>query len=396
MQLPAIEGGTPVRSTALPFSPPDINREEIDAVTRVLRSKWITRGTVCEQFEKELEAYTGANYCFVLSSATAGLFLSLKIRGVGEGDEVVTTPYTFAATANAVIHTGATPVFADVEKDTFLISPEEIEQKITKRTKAIIPVHFGGHPVELGTIKEIAKKHELVVIEDAAHAIGAEYGGQKIGNGGSTCVFSFHAVKNVTTAEGGAVTTENAKVVDGLKLYSLHGQTKDAFSKLKAGGWMYDIAVPGYKFNLTDIQAAIGIEQLKRIDSNQKKREKIALRYEKLLGSFDFVKLPKVKEGSKSSWHLYPVLINFSRLKIDRDRFIDALVAENISSNVHYIPVHMMSYYRETFGYKPEDFPVAYSLFLSEVSLPIYPQMTEKDISDVGEALHRLFRYYIK
>lgn len=396
MQLPAIEGGNPVRSTSLPFSPPDINRKEIEAVTQVLRSKWITRGTVCEQFEKDLAAYTGANYCFVLSSATAGLFLSLKIRGVGEGDEVVTTPYTFAATANAVIHTGATPVFADVEPDNFQISPEEIEQKITKRTKAVIPVHFGGHPVELGAIKEIAKKHDLVVIEDAAHAIGAEYGGRKIGNGGSTCVFSFHAVKNVTTAEGGAVTTEDAKVVDGLKLYSLHGQTKDAFSKLKAGGWIYDIAVPGYKFNLTDIQAAIGIEQLKRIEKNQKKRESIAIQYEKLLGAYDFVRTPKVKQGHRSSWHLYPILIDFSRLKVDRDRFIEALRAENISSNVHYIPVHMMSYYRDTFGYKPDDFPVACSLYRREISLPIYPQMTDHDINNVKEALLRLLHYYTK
>lgn len=396
MHRPAIEGGKPVRDTALSFSPPDIRSCEIERVAEVLKSGWITRGKVCDELERDLASYTGAKHAVCLNSATAGLFLSLKIAGVGEGDEVITSPYTFAASANVILHAGARPVFADVEEDSFQISPGEIEKSITGYTRAIIPVHFGGHPADLCEIKNIAKKHDLLVIEDAAHAIGAEYRGHKIGSGDGICVFSFHAVKNVTTAEGGAVTTDDEDLIDKLKLYSLHGQTKDALSKLKSGGWKYDIAVPGYKFNLTDIQAAIGIEQLKRIDENQNKRKSIAQRYENLLGAFDFVRTPKVKEGRVSSWHLYPVLIDFSRLNVDRDRLIESLAAENISSNVHYIPVHLMSYYRETFGYKPEDFPVSYSLYLRELSLPIYPQMTEQDVNDVGEALCRLFRYYEK
>jgi dTDP-4-amino-4,6-dideoxygalactose transaminase len=396
MNIPAVEGGTPVRNTMLSFSPPDIRDEEIDAVCRVLKSQWITRGKVCEEFESLLSQYVGSKHAVVLGSATAGLFLSLKIAGIGQGDEVITTPYTFAATANVILHAGAHPVFADVEGDSFLISPEEIRKKITERTRAIIPVHYAGHPAELDAISGIARKHSLLVIEDAAHAIGAEYNGHKIGGGKNPTVFSFHAVKNLTTAEGGAVTTDDDELAGQLRLYSLHGQTKDAYSKLQLGGWRYDIAVPGYKFNMTDIQAAIGIKQLKRVDENKEKRKKIALQYTDVLREFDFIKTPSVKAGITHGWHLYPLLIDFSPLKINRDRFIDALGAENVSSNVHFIPVHTMSYYKKNFGYKPLDFPAAYSLFLKEVSLPIYPQMTGQDVRDVSEAMVKILRYYKK
>ncbi len=396
MEKPAIEGGNPVREELIPFSPPDIHDEEIEGVTRVLRSRWITRGKMCEEFEKAIVSYTGAKNAVVLSSATAGLFLSLKIAEIGEGDEVITTPYTFAATANVIIHAGAMPVFADVEKNSFLISTDEIEKRITKNTKAIIPVHLGGHPVEIDRIKEIASQYNLLVIEDAAHAIGAEYRGRKIGNGEELAVFSFHAVKNVTTAEGGAVTTNDDHFCKQLRLHSLHGQTRDARSKLLVGGWKYDIALPGYKFNMTDIQAAIGIEQLKRLNENIKKRKEIADQYTDFLNEYDFVKTPFVKDDITHAWHLYPLLIDFSRLRIDRDNFIRALGSENISSNVHYIPVHTMSYYQKTFGYKAYDFPNSYSLFLREVSLPIYPQMSKKDVKDVTEALAKIFIYYKK
>jgi dTDP-4-amino-4,6-dideoxygalactose transaminase len=396
MTIPALEGGSPVRRTPLPFSPPDIRDKEIEAVCRVLKSKWITRGKVCEKFESLLSQYVGSKHAVVLGSATAGLFLALKIAEIGEDDEVITTPYTFAATANVIIHTGARPVFADVEDESFLISPEEIRKKITRRTRAIIPVHYGGHPAELDTIRNIANDHNLLLIEDASHAIGAEYHGFRIGSGNNPVVFSFHAVKNVTTAEGGAVTTDDDELAGQLRLYSLHGQTKDAYSKLQVGGWQYDIAVPGYKFNMTGIQAAIGIEQLKRLDENREKRKKIAMKYTDMLKEFDFIKTPSTKDGITHAWHLYPLIIDFSHLKIDRDRFIDALGAENISSNVHYIPVHTMSYYKKIFGYKPLDFPVAYSLFLKEVSLPIYPQMTKQDVRDVGEALLKVLSFYKK
>jgi dTDP-4-amino-4,6-dideoxygalactose transaminase len=385
-----------VRENYLPYSPPDIQDFETESVTEVLRSKWITRGVKCTEFENALADYTGAKKAVVLSSATAGLFLLLKLRGIGEGDEVITTPYTFAATANVIIHTGALPVFADIEQDGFSISPMEIEKKITSKTRAIIPVHFAGHPVHLDEIKELARIHNLFVIEDAAHAIGAAYRGRQIGNSEHGAVFSFHAVKNLTTAEGGAITTNDVDLVKKLLLYSLHGQTKDAYEKTLAGGWEYDITVPGYKFNMTDIQAAMGIEQLKRLDNNRLKREAVAKMYSDFFRQFDFVKTPFVEKDITHAWHLYPLTIDFSKLTVNRNTFIHALAAENISSNVHFKPVHIMSYYAKTFGYSAYDFPNAYNTFCNEISLPLYPLLSKKDVSDVLEAFAKLLHYYKK
>ena len=394
VSLPAIEGGSPVRGEFLPFSPPSIGREEIDGVTAVLKSGWITRGRKCEEFERALENYTGAKNAVVLSSATAGLFLSLAIAGIGEGDEVITTPYTFAATANVVLHAGATPVFADIEPGTFLISAKEIEKSITPRTKALIPVDFAGDPVDIGELRAVAEEHGLRIIEDAAHAIGAGRKGVKVGNGPGVTVFSFHAVKNLTTGEGGAVLTDDEKLARMFRLYSLHGQTKDALAKLQAGGWRYDIEVPGYKCNMTDIQAAIGIGQLGRLDENVKTRGAIAKAYGEFLSGYEYVRVPGSARGFDHAWHLYPLLVDFTRLRLDRDRFIAALAAENVSSNVHYIPVHMMSYYKKRFDYSPSDFPESLAVFDREVSLPIYPGMGEREVSDVLEACAKLFSYY--
>lgn len=396
MDKPAIEGGTPVSKEYLPFSPPDIGEEEIKAVTEVLRSGWITTGPRCREFEQALCAYTGASHAVLLSSATAGLFLCLKLYDIGEGDEVITTPYTFAATANVIIHTGARPVFADINEDTFNISPSQIEKRITPRTKAVIPVHYAGHPASMDEIHEIAEEYDLIVIEDAAHAIGASLRGNKIGNGFNPAVFSFHAVKNLTTAEGGAVLTNDEHLARQLRLYALHGQTKDAFAKQQAGDWQYDISVPGYKFNMTDLQAAIGLEQLKKLERNNKRRESIAKRYTSHLVQYDFATTPAVHEDIVHAWHLYPLRVDFSKLTIGRDRFIEALAAENISSNVHFIPVHATTHYRMTYGYEPFDFPVAYNSFLREVSLPIYPGLSDRDIDQVLEALAKLFDYYKK
>ncbi len=396
MQKPAIEGGTPVRESPLLFSPPYIQKQEIDEVTAVLKSGWITRGGKCEEFEEALAAYTGAEACTVLSSATAGLFLSLKLCGIGPGDEVITTPYTFAATVNVILHIGARPVFADIEKRTFNISPDEIEKKITRKTKAVIPVHFAGGPARMDAIQALVSHHQIAVIEDAAHAISASYHGRKIGSGENPAVFSFHAVKNLTTGEGGAVLSNDEEFIKRLKLYSLHGQTKDAYEKLKIGNWKYDIAVPGYKFNMTDIQAAIGLCQLRRLDQNRERRKDIAARYTSLLQQFDFVRTLQEEPGTTHAWHIYPLCVDFSRLSIDRDNFISALGRENIAANVHFIPVHLMSYYKKTFGYRPDYFPVSYHTYLQEVTLPLYPQMTEEDIDSVLEAVEKLLTYYKK
>ena len=394
MDLPAIEGGKPVRSEVLSFSPPFIDEREEGAVLSVLRSGWITRGKICEHFERAIEDYIGTNRCLVLNSATAGLFLSMVVSGIGYDDEVITTTYTFAATVNSIVHTGATPVLVDIEPDTLCISPSQIKKRINGNTRAVIPVHFGGHPAELDEIYDIADRHGLIVIEDAAHAIGSKYKDRKIGAGRDFAVFSFHAVKNLTTAEGGAVTLTSEDLYEKMKLYSLHGQTKDAYEKINRGGWRYDIKVPGYKFNMTDIQAAIGIEQLKKLDYSIKIREGIAGTYSDFFKNYDFIKIPDPKEYVKSSWHLYPLRIDFSKLKIGRDRFIEALRLEGISVNVHYIPVHMMSYYRMMFGYSPESFPVSYAVFKQELSLPIYPSMLEEDIRDVLRAFKKLIDYY--
>jgi dTDP-4-amino-4,6-dideoxygalactose transaminase len=393
-RLPAVEGGTPVRPLPLPFSPPSIGDREVREVVQVLRSGWITRGEKCEQFERLLCAYTGSPHCVVLSSATAGLFFALKVHGVGPGDEVITTPYTFAATATAVLHTGARPVFADTVEGGFHLDPDAFRSRITSRTRAVIPVHFGGEPARVQEIREVAGNRGVLVIEDAAHALGASCGGERIGGGPNPAVFSFHAVKNVTTAEGGAVTTGDARTAELLRLYSLHGQTRDARQKLLRGGWRYDIAVPGYKLNMTDLQAALGVAQLKRIERIQGRREELARRYGKALGDLDLLRLPVPPPGTASAWHLYPLRVDFSRLRVDRDAFIEALWAENIPANVHYIPVHTMSYYRDAFGYQPMDFPRAFRTFLSELSLPIYPDMSDRDADDVVEALRKLLAYY--
>ncbi len=396
MNIPAAEGGSPVRESYLPFSPPDIRKEEIAAVEEVLKSKWITRGERCAEFERLLSEYTGSGHAVVLNSATAGLFLCLKIAGIGAGDEVITSPYTFAATANVILHAGAKPVFADIDEQTFCISPSEIEKRTTRKTRAVIPVHFAGHPAHLREIRTLAGEKHLLVVEDAAHAIGAELEGEKIGNGESPAVFSFHAVKNLTTAEGGAVNSNDDELIRLLRLHSLHGQTKDAFSKLTSGGWKYDIALPGYKFNMTDIQAALGIEQLRRLEANRTKREKIAHTYSDFFNDYEIARVPMVKSGVRHAWHLYPLRLDFTGLKIDRDTLINALAAENISSNVHFIPLHLMTYYRKTFGFSPKDFPRAYRAYLNEVSLPLYPAMSEEDIRDVIEAFSKLLRYYKK
>jgi dTDP-4-amino-4,6-dideoxygalactose transaminase len=393
---PAVEGGSPIRKKLLPFSPPDIGREEIEAVSRVLESGWITTGPRSREFEEALCQYTGASHAVLLSSATAGLFLCLKLHGIGEGDEVITTPYTFAATANAIIHTGARPVFADIEEDTLNICPTEIDKRVTPRTKAIVPVHYAGHPCDMDEINNIAEEYDLAVVEDAAHAIGASYRGNRIGDSKGPVVFSFHAVKNLTTAEGGAVLTNNGHLASKLRIYALHGQTKDALEKQQAGAWQYDISVPGYKYNMTDIQAAMGIEQLKKLDKNNGRRSAIAKQYTKHLKRYDFATVPAIRNGMVHAWHIYPLRIDFSRLHINRDQFIEALAAEGISSNVHFIPVHAMTHYRMTYGYEPYDFPVAYSCFQQEVTLPLYPGLTDDHVRQVLQALDRLFIFYAK
>lgn len=385
----------PARAESLPFSPPDITQAEIDEVADTLRSGWLTTGPKTQRFESEFSEYVGAKCCLGLGSATAGLFLGLKALDIGPGDEVITTPYTFAASANVILHAGARPVFADVRESDFNLDPERVERALTPRTRAIIPVHFAGHPCDMDALADISNRHGLEVIEDAAHAIGAEYRGRRIGSFSRLTVFSLHAVKNVTTGEGGMACSDDAALLGRLRVLSLHGMDKDAWRRFAPGGkWKYDIVAPGYKCNMMDIQAAMGLHQLKRAESMLARRREIVGIYRRLLGDVDILRLPEEPGQMRHAWHLYPVILDFDRLSMDRDGFIEQLAARKITANVHYQPVHLFSYYRRL-GFKEGDFPVAERLSKSEVTLPLYTRMTDGDAEDVAAAVRDIvFKHY--
>jgi len=392
MNIPAISGGKKVRDTLLPFAPPLIEKEEIDEVVDTLKSGWITTGPKTKRFEELFSQYIGSEHSIALSSCTAGLYLSLLATGIGDGDEVITSPYTFASTANVIIHTGARPVFVDINPSTFNIEPSKIEEKITNRTRAIIPVHIGGRPCDMDEIMEIAKRHNLYVIEDAAHAVGTTYKNRKIGSIGDLTSFSFHAVKNMTTAEGGMVTTENEEWARFIRINSLHGMNKDAWQR--KGSWFYEIVSPGYKYNMTDIQASIGIHQLEKLERFIKLRRKYASIYTEGLKDAEEIETPPLCEYGRITYHLYIIKLVLERLKITRDEFIDSMRAENISTNVHYIPIHLHPYYRKRFGYKRGDYPLAEETYDRAVSLPIYPKLKENDVEDVIGAIRKIIKYY--
>ncbi len=381
----------PKRQAMLPFCPPDIGPEEIDEVVDSLRSGWITTGPKVAKFEQELAAYVGAKHAMMLNSATSGLFLCLKALGIGPGDEVITTPYTFAASVNVILHAGARPVLADVRKDDFNIDPELIARAITPKTRAVIPVHYAGRSCDMDAIGALAKKHNLTVIEDAAHAIGTEYRGKKTGSISRFTVFSFHAVKNVTTGEGGAVSTDDTAMAEKIKVMSLHGMNKDAWKRYAPGGKVqYDIVYPGYKFNMTDLQAGLGIHQLRKIEQTLEKRRAIAARYRAGLEDIPGLTLPGEDPQGRNCWHLYPLLLDLENLSIDRNQVIELLKQENVSSNVHYTPVHLFSYAKEFLGYKPGDFPNAEWLGERELTLPFYNRLSDDDIDDVIAAVRKV------
>lgn len=393
----AILGGKPVRNDfLLPFRP-TIGDEEINEVIDTLKSDWITTGPKTHKFEELFKEYIGSKNAIALNSCTAGLHLSLIVYGIGAGDEIITSPFTFAATANVITHQKAKPVFVDIEKDTYNINSDRIEEAVTDKTKAIIPVHYAGHPCEMDAILKIAKEYDLRVIEDAAHALGAVYKGRKIGTIGDLTSFSFYATKNLTTAEGGMVTTNDDKLAEKIRIMSLHGISKDAWKRYSSeGSWYYEILYPGYKYNMTDIQAAIGIHQLKKLEQMQKRREEVAKRYNDTFEDMPEIITPTVKRYVRHAWHLYPILINTDLLRIDRAKFIDALKAENIGTSVHFIPIHLHPYYRDRYGFKRGDFPNAEYVYEREVSLPIYPKMTDKDVEDVIVAVKKIVNYYGK
>jgi dTDP-4-amino-4,6-dideoxygalactose transaminase len=380
-----------MRKEYLVFGSPLIEEPEIEEVIASLRSGWLSTGGKVERFEEMFKAYVGSKYAIALNSCTAGLHLSLLVCGVGPGDEIITTPMTFAATANAIIHVGAKPVFADIELPSMNINPNRIEEKITSKTKAIIPVHFAGRPCNMDKIMAIAKEHKLLVIEDAAHAIEAMYHDKKIGTTGNLTCFSFYVTKNITTGEGGMVATNDDKLAERIKIYSNHGMTKGAWKRYSEDGFKhYEIIYSGYKYNMMDMQAAIGIHQLPRIEKYLKRRHEIWQRYNEAFKDLPVIIPAPSEPNTRHARHLYTLLLNLDKAKIDRDTFQQALHKENIGAAIHYIALHLHQYYRERFGYKKGDFPNAEYVSERTISLPLSAKLSDNDVADVINAVRKV------
>jgi dTDP-4-amino-4,6-dideoxygalactose transaminase len=384
-------GRAPARDRFLPFSQPYLGEEEIEAVVSCLRSGWLTSGLRVQEFERDFAAYIGCKHALAVNSCTAALHLALEAVGVGPGDEVITSPMTFAATAAVIEHLGARPVLADCEAATLNLDPAQLAARITSRTRAIVPVHFAGQPCAMDAILDLARAHRLPVVEDAAHALPARYDGRLVGTLGSITCFSFYATKTMTTGEGGMVVTDDDLYAERMRVMRLHGMTCDAWKRYaKDGSWSYDILAAGFKYNLTDVAASIGIQQLKRSDSFLARRRHIARRYSEAFGGLRGLRAPTVADDADHAWHLYVVQLVPEVLTIDRDEFIRELTALNIGVAVHFIPLHLHSYYRYKYGYQPTDFPNAYFASRRIVSLPLYPKMTDGDVEDVIAAVSGL------
>ena len=389
-QALAINGGSPVRATFLPYGRQSVDEGDIQAVVEVLRSDWLTTGPKVAEFEEAFATRVGAAYAVSFSSGTAALHAAAFAAGLKSGDEAITTPLTFAATANCVLYQGATPVFADVCEDTLNLDPESIEAKISAKTRAIFPVDYAGHPADLTPILEIARRHKLVVIEDACHALGAEYGGRRVGSIADMTVFSFHPVKHITTGEGGMVATNEAQFAETLRRFRNHGISSDARQRQSAGQWHYEMVLLGFNYRLPDIVCALGIQQLKKLDANLARRREIAARYTVAFREIPAMSPPAVRPEANPAWHLYPIRLDLKKLTVDRAEVFRALRAENIGVNVHYIPVHLHPYYRERFGFKGGEFPVAEDAYGRVISLPMFHGMSDGDAEDVIHAVRKV------
>lgn len=392
---PAIAGGKPIRTTFLPYGFHDIGKEEEQAVLSVLRTGWLTAGPGVRGFETAFAETVGARHAVAVATGTAALHLTMLGLGIGPGDEVITSPLTFVATANGIVHAGGTPVFADVRSDTLNLDPALVPDRLTKRTKALLPVHFAGAPCDLSRLRLIARHAGIPLVEDASHAVGATIEGHPMGSRGDAQCFSFHPVKNITTAEGGMVTTRHAKLANAVRTLRFHGFREDYLSRSRRGALAYPrMHTLGVKSILTDLQAALGMVQLKRLQSFTDRRNELAQRYRDAFSDLAELEQPCVLPGTISAWHIYIVRLRLEALRCSRDQFLEALKRENIGTSVHYMPVHLQPYYRKRFGFKPGDFPVAERAYTRMVTLPLFPKMSSRDQDDVIAAVTRLIAYY--
>lgn len=386
----AIDGGTPVRKTLLPYGHQSIAEDDIQAVVETLRSDWLTTGPKVAEFEEAFADGVGAKHAVAFSSGTAALHGAAFAAGLKPGDEAITSPLTFAATANCVLYQGARPIFADVCPDTLNLDPERITERISPETRAILPVDYAGHAADLDPILDIAERHELTVVEDACHALGAEYRGRRVGSIAHLTVFSFHPVKHLTTGEGGMVTTASAVHAETLRRFRNHGISSDALQRQTAGQWHYEMVLLGYNYRLTDVACALGLSQLKKLEANLARRRQIAALYTTAFREVPGVIPPSVRDDVNPAWHLYPVRFDLTQLNADRGQIFRALRAENIGVNVHYIPVHLHPYYRDQFGYRGGEYPVAEGAYERLISLPMFHGMSDEDVQDVIHAVGKI------
>lgn len=372
----------------IPYFVPTLGEAEIEEVVDTMRSGWLTTGKKAKRFEEAFAERVGAKHAIAVNSCTAALHLALEALGVGPGDEVIVPTLTFASTAEVVLHLGGTPVLADCLDDSLNVDPASIAAKVTARTKAIVPVHYGGQPCDLNAIHEIARSHNLPVVEDAAHAIPARYGDRTIGTISDVTCFSFYANKTITTGEGGMVTTESDELAQRMRIMSLHGISKDAWKRFSAeGSWYYEITAPGFKHNMTDLAASIGLHQLNRCDEFWEGRARCANHYDAAFADVPELQLLSVDPNVQMAWHLYVIRLRPEQLTIDRAEFIQRVNAAGVGTSVHYMPLHMHPYYRETHGYQPDDLPVAKAAFEQMLSLPIYPKLSDADLEHVTETV---------
>jgi len=391
----ASQGGQPVREAFLPISIPWIGEREKQLVLDSLESGWITTGPRSLELASRVAALAGAKHAIALNSATGALHLALEALDIGPGDEVITSTYTFAATVNVIEHVRARPVLVDVEPDTLNLDPRRVEAAITPRTKAILTVDYGGHPCDYDALESLAAPRGIPLIDDAAHALGAAYRGRPIGSIAKVTAFSFYATKNLSTGEGGAAVTDDAALAERIQLLSLHGMSRDAWKRYsETGAWFYEVVAAGWKYNLSDVLAAIGVGQLDRFEEFQRRRLELVERYRAGLADVPEVRIPVARPDVTHAWHLFPIALELDRLTIDRAQFIRELRAENIGTSVHFIPIHFHPHFRDSLRLAEGAFPVAEDAYRRAITLPLFPRMADRDADDVCEAVRRIARHF--